>query len=98
MEKLQKLIQDELGGLFRTDGNVVSEDHVARVGKLKTLVIQHPCVDISTVLDEMAQRNSLFIPKNAHAYVASDFNGDTQYIRGEKALSVYAVQFYHLFY
>ena len=100
MDKLEKLTQDG-GSLYRANG--ISSVHSSGVylrGKIRTLVVASPCFDISEVIDEMAGRDSLFIPKGANAYVASDFNGGTQHVRQDgserdtKMYSVYALQFY----
>lgn len=96
MDKLEKLMQDEMNTFLRADGTAIKTDYVAPVGEIKTLVVQNPCLDISNVLDEMAKRDAAFIPSRATAYVASDFNGDTQYSRDEKMYSVYAIQFYNI--
>ena len=99
MAKLQRLTQDELGRLFRADGSHVFKQDIELVDKIKTLVVQHPCLDISAVIDEMCERNSAFVPRDANSYVASDFNGDTQHVRKnpetnkENVFSVYAIQF-----
>jgi hypothetical protein len=98
MEKLEKLMQNEFGSFFRADEEKAVE-YVYPAGKIKSITIQNP-TDISSVIDEMAERNSAFIPKCANAYVASEFNADTQHLGktgdGEGFFSVYAVQFYSI--
>ena len=102
MTKLQRLKQDELDNLFKADGSRIPKKDIWIVDKIKTLTVEHPCLDISAVIDEMSERKSAFVPDFANAYVASDFNGDTQHVRQssetkeERMFAVYAVQFYRL--
>jgi hypothetical protein len=98
MEKLEKLTQYEDGSLRGANGKLVSSDEISRRGKMIALVVVSP-QNIDSEIEKMAQRGSIVIPKDANAYVASDFSGDTQHIRKndsgqEKMYSVYAVQFY----
>ena len=101
MAKLEKLTQDESGILHRADGRVLHPEYAIPKGKIRTLVIEHPCLDISRVIDEMTERNSVLIPGGSNAYAVSDFSGDTQHERKsdvegrKKPCSVYAVQFYY---
>ena len=95
MEKLQQLIQDESGHLKNQDGTALRYE--TRVGPLTTITVKHPVLDISSIVDDLADKNSAIIPRGANAYVASDFNCDTQFIKEDKAYSVYALQFYHIF-
>ena len=81
MEKLEKLIQNDFGEISRSGGKIVYPEFLMPTGKIKTIVEANPCIDIYRVIDEMAERNSLFIPYGANSYVASDFNPDTQHIR-----------------
>ena len=103
MEKLERLTQDESSRMFKLpNGNFLRTKDVIFQGKIRTLVVRNPCADISQVIDEMAERDSVFIPKEANSYVVSDFNPATQHIRRndageEKNFSVYAVQFYRYF-
>lgn len=98
MEKLTKLIQDDDGDILK-ENIYINPSEIKTIGKIKTLMVQTPCLDISEVIDEMTERNSYFIPKLANAYVASDFNGSTQHVRNlegnEKMFSIYAIQFYY---
>ena len=98
MDGLEKLTQGEDGAFYQADGRALSPEYVIPKGKIKTLVVENPCIDISSIIDEMAARKSVFVPKGANAYVASDFSGDTQHVRKsglhEKGYSVFAVQFY----
>jgi hypothetical protein len=99
MQKLEKLIQNKEGALFRSDNSRILKDELSLRGKIRSLVIENPCFEISDEIDFMAERGSMFIPEDANAYVASDFSGDTQHLRKsendvEKFYSVYAVQFY----
>lgn len=105
MDKLEKLIQDESGALYRPDGRLIENEDIHPVGKIKTIIEANPCIDVSQIIDKRAEEFPSFVPYNANSYVASDFNPDTQHIRksnlegGEKFYSVYAIQFYyvHLF-
>ena len=94
MNKLERLTQDEFG--YRQDGWRVFDGNIRPAGKIITITVPNPCLDISSVIDEFAARDSVLIPKNANAYVASDFNGDTQHLRDGKPFSVYAIQFYQV--
>ncbi len=100
MDKLEKLTQDESGKLYHANGAKTIPEFTIPIGKIRTLVLANPCLDVSNEIDKMTERNSFFIPKGANAYVASDFNGDTQHLResdlegSKKSYSVFAVQFY----
>ena len=100
MEKLEKLTQDEEGILYKEGGEIVQRSYAVLTGKIKTLVVSHPCMDISKVIDGLVERESVFIPRDANAYVTSDFSGETQHIRKskgqEKFYSVFAIQFYFI--
>ena len=102
MNRLEKLTQDESGRLHRADGPAIGQGYAIPVGKIGTIIVAIPCLDISLVIDEMTERNSVCIPKGANAYVASDFSGDTQHLRKsdlkghEKFYSVFAFQFYYV--
>ena len=71
-------------------------------GKPIPLVVQNPSnsATLEHLLQGMFERKSMFIPKDANAYAASDFDGGTQHVRTingvDKQFSVYAIQFYHL--
>ena len=101
MKKLEQLTKDESGQLFRANKTPVRAKFLLHKGKIKTIVVPNPSHCISLIFDEMAERDSAFIPKGANAYVASKFNGDTQHVRkseesGEKIYSVYGIQFYYV--
>ncbi len=99
MTKLEQLTNDTMGFLYKADKTRLEEGEMTRVlraGKPLPILVKNPCLDISSVLDEMAEQDSALIPDGANAYVASDFNPDTQHIREGKAYSVYAVQFYNV--
>jgi len=100
MEKLEKLTQGEFGLIRPPYYGSAPVDNAYVVDKIKTITVQHPS-DISSAIDEMAERDSVLIPKDANAYVASDFNPETQHIRktenGEVFCSVYAIQFYNIY-
>lgn len=94
-EKLQKLIQKENGVVYTKNGEVLRHFDIRRIDKLKMLVVKNPRFDISQVINELTEQNSIFIPKGANSYVASDFDGSTNHMREDKnQYSVYAIQFY----
>ncbi|GEM_PF-3482931 len=93
---LERLTQDEDGTIKSQDGEPINTYHSWPVGKLITHVVENPCLDVSQVVDEMIERNSPLVPRDANAYVVSDFNPDTQAIRNRRTTSVYAVQFYSI--
>jgi len=98
MKKLEKLTQNKLGQLFLADGREIHDENIFRSGKIKTLVVEHPCLEISNVINEMFNKKSGFIPKEANAYVASDFSAETQHLKeNKKFYSVYAIQFYYVY-
>ncbi len=99
MEKLEKLAQDIFGNPCNPNGTLFRSRPYPK-GKITTITVENPCLDISIVIDEMAEKDDVTIPINANAYIVSDFNCSTQHTRKdpngkEKAYSVYAVQFYH---
>jgi hypothetical protein len=104
MATLEKLTQDESGELHRANGETIRAGYVHHVGKIRTLVVANPCLDISTEIDKMIQDYPLSIPRDANAYVVSDFSGDTQHLRksdlegDKKFYSVFAIQFYAVWY
>lgn len=69
-------------------------------GKPQSLVVPNPSneMTLESLLQEMHQKKSAFIPEGANACTISDFNGGTQHAREvegvEKMYSFYAVQFY----
>ena len=101
MEKLKRLKQNEDGTIYSPNGTFIRDSEIRRISKLFTLTTSH--LNIENDLDELAERNSVLIPKSANSYVASEFNGGTQHIRKndetgeEKMYAVYAIQFYHVF-
>ena len=101
MEKLERLTQDKDGFLYMENGSFIGVNSIRLIGKIKTFVVQNPCLDFSKVIDEIVEKDSRFANSYANAYVVSDFNSDTQHIKeednGEKVYSTYAVQFYKLF-
>jgi len=102
MEKLEKLTQDETGRLHRANGDWIRPGYAVPIGKMGTIVVANPCLDISKFINEMLERNSVVIPREANAYVVSDFSGDTQHLRKsdleghEEFYAVYAFQFYYM--
>jgi len=102
MKTLQKLTQNEFGRLCLANGIEISSRNLLRSGKIKTLVVEHPCLDIYNVINEMSDKKSNFIPEDANAYVTSDFSPETQHLKKydsgkEKFYSVYAIQFYYVY-
>lgn len=94
--ELEKLTQDEEGYIIDRNGMTVSPRRYDLIA-IKTLVVKHPC-DIDEEIQSMANRNSVFIPKEAMRYITSKFNPDTQHVRKdedgkEHFFSVYGVQF-----
>lgn len=102
MEKLEKLIQDGEAGIFYPNGNIIYSKEITPLGKIKTIVVKNPC-NIKEHIDELTARDSTIIPKNANAYLVSDWNPDTQHIRKDDSknkgeiYSVFAIQFYYVF-
>ena len=101
-QKLERLIQTEDKNYFllREDIEIWAKN-IQYIGKIKTLVAEHPCLDISNLIDKMTDDNSDFIPKMANAYVSSEFNPSTQHLKiipggKEKFYSIYAIQFYKI--
>ena len=94
MVKLEKLIQDEFGRLSFKGCRMIVPKDLFPIGKMKTIVIENPCLDTSHIIEEMSKEDSPIIPKSANFYLISEFNPDTQSIRNGKMTSVYAVQFY----
>lgn len=106
MERLEKLLQSNRGTIYSQNGDGSTKHYAINQqafprGRVQTLVVEHPCLDIRGVINEMSDRNSARIPQHANAYVTSEFNGDTQHIRidengsGKETMhSVYAIQFY----
>lgn len=97
MTKLQRLTQDDKGRLLRPDRSAVFQREFSLAGKIQTLTLQNG-ESVDSVINEMAERKSAWIPPEANAYIASDFNGSTQHLRiggnfFEHFFSVYAVQF-----
>lgn len=102
MEKLEKLFQSEEGHVYHKRNDSINCDtKMFKQGKIKILVVEHPCVEISDLIDSMAEKDSKFIPNYANAYIVSEYSPDTQFLRksesgAEKFYSVYAIQFYHV--
>ena len=97
MKKLEKLTQNEFGELFFSDDREISTN-VSKRGKIKTLVVEHPCLEISNVITEMFNKKSNFIPERTNAYITSDFSAETQHLKeNKKFYSVYAIQFYYVY-
>lgn len=102
MRCLEKLTQDEFGTIHRGNGEQLPHLYVLPVGKIRTLVVANPVLDISDSIHALAENYPSSIPLEANAYVASDFSGDTQHLRkstlegNEKFYCVFAVQFYFI--
>ena len=96
MEKLVRLIQEEgCEGVYLD--RKTPQIRALPTGKIRTLVVQNPCLDLDSEVQRRAKENSSFVPSNANCYVISEFNPDTQHLREDKAYSMYAVQFYGAF-
>ncbi len=95
MKSLTRLIQDE-EGVISYKGQFIEKYKLKIVGKLTTLLIKNPCLDIQSEIDELTEIDSFLIPKNANSYISSEFNPDTQHTRLSGNYSVYALQFYYL--
>jgi len=95
MRKLEHLQEDEQGKLFRKDGKPFPNNYAYKVSRIKTLTMKTDC-KTQEVIDALTRSNSAFIPKDANAYIASDFNRCTDHLRGEDAYTVLAFQFYNL--
>ena len=100
-KRLERLTQDESGRLHRPDGRQLNPECALPRGKLRTLVVQNPCIDVSRVIDNMVEEYPSSVPVDANSYLVSDFCGDTQHVRRdgdgneiEGMFSVYALQFY----
>ncbi len=78
-----------------------SDKKILPKGRPRTLVVQNPSNDntLDNILQDLFEKKSWFIAKDANAYVASEFNVSTEHLRNvdgeDKQFSVYAVQFYH---
>ncbi len=94
---LERLTEDKDGTMMDEDKSSVFEPRdYFRTGKLITLVVENPSRAASEVVEDMVERGSPLVPTTANAYLASEFNCDTQAIRNGKMTSVYAIQFYHV--
>ncbi|MEK6906772.1 MAG: hypothetical protein AABW81_04065 [Nanoarchaeota archaeon] len=94
MRKIQKLIQKESGFLCKEDRTLVRNE--MRVGKLVTITLQNPVIDVNYHINELIDRKSVIIPDNANAYSISEFNPSAQFLKDGKAYSCYALQFYNI--
>lgn len=101
MKKLERLIQNESGQIFGEDKHHILSRSLIPQGKIRTIVIKNPCLDISSNIDEMIEKEIICFPPQANSYVISDFNGGAQYIKEcegkEEVYSIYAIQFYYNF-
>jgi hypothetical protein len=101
MDKLERLMQDEFGNVCKSNNFIIDKNKIVFVDNIKTLSVKDPVLDISTVMDKMAENNSNIIPKYANSYIASEFNPDTLLIsetgEGKNLYSVYAIQFFRVF-
>ncbi len=93
--KLEKLTQDEDGVLHGSNGEKCFPVPPIPIGPLTTLLVQN-LISVDSAIETSVKEKSGTVPVDANAYLASDFNRDTQFIRNKKMFSVYAVQFYHI--
>lgn len=96
------LTEDEIGDICRKGKPLSMWEEIQPIGKLSTLVIKNPCLDLSYEVNRLAEQGSPVIPKYANSYVISDFNPATQHIKkdqndAESFYSVYAVKFYRVY-
>ncbi len=98
MDKLEKLTQNNSGILHRSNGEKIPPQNAVTKGKIKTIVDSSP-YNIDELIKAMTKKDSIIIPEGANAYVVSDWNPDTQFIKktdfGSFFRSVFAVQFYY---
>ena len=89
---MERLTQNKDGFLYRMDGTEVRYE--CRVGLLETIKVKKPVVDLGSIVNELAKSSPLTIPLGANAYVISEWNCDTQFVKDGKVYSCYALQFY----
>ncbi len=97
--RLTRLKQDEDGVLSpfdQKDARYVS-GNANILGALTTIVLQNPVLDFTERIEELAREGRICVPEMANAFAASEFNPDAQFIKGGKACSCYALQFYYSF-
>lgn len=96
--QLERFTQDEQGNVYRANGTPADSSELILSGRIKTLSVPNPCLDVSKHIDQLAAEGSRIIPPLANAYTVSDFSGETQKVHNIKGaevnFSVYAVQFY----
>ncbi|HIG95008.1 MAG TPA: hypothetical protein HA283_01155 [Nanoarchaeota archaeon] len=83
MRTLEHLQEDEQGKLFRENGEPFPNFLAFKVSRMKTLTVKIPC-EIQEVIDNLIKENSAFIPKDANAFTASNYDYDTSYFSDEK--------------
>lgn len=98
MTRLEQLTQDDSGSIRRTSTGF-RPWRLSHIGRMQMITVKNPCINISTVINEMQNRNSPLIPREANAYVVSDFSPDAQFLikdheGKENTYSCYAAQFY----
>jgi hypothetical protein len=91
---LERLRQDEDGFLYREHGGLLRRER--RMGRLRTIRAKNPVVDIGYVVNKMIENGELTVPEMSNAFLSSDFNPDTQFVRGGEIFSCYAIQFYRV--
>ena len=104
MARLEKLTQNEQGQIYSKNSGPLDKNDLLPVGKLQTLVVRDPVIDLGILLG--GPNFDAFLEKPeihwmATAYLASEFNQNTQQFRliegKSETYSVYAVQFYHIY-
>jgi len=98
---MERLLQLQDGSLASKSGQRIQIDYPTPVGEIITLVVKNPSSpeELEDIITDMVNKEQLKIPPKANAFVSSNFNPDTQYVKpdenGEpKVYSTYGIQFY----
>ncbi|HLD55975.1 MAG TPA: hypothetical protein VJB35_06955 [Candidatus Nanoarchaeia archaeon] len=96
MRKLEHLQEDEGGKLSRENGSEFPNAYAYKVSGMKTITVEIH-FKIRRVIDHLT-KTTAFIPKDANAYVVSDYNRFTDYLgtKDNRTYTVLTFQFYHL--
>ena len=78
-------------------GYPITNNRLKIISQLETIKVKNPVINLDSIVQDLVKNNSSIIPKEANAYIISNFNSDTQFIVEGKAYSCYALQFYKLF-